>query len=584
MSDHTISKNPIRKLPISLSNQIAAGEVVERPASILKELIENSIDSGANQIRIDIQQAGLEKISVTDNGCGIPANELHLAVSPHATSKIYSQEQLGHINTLGFRGEALASIASVSKFEITSKVAEDDTAWRLDYSNKNKSSYDEQDVNNLKLTPMAHPIGTTVTANKIFYNTPARKKYLRTERTEYLHVERVIKQLILSDFNSAFVFIHNEREVYRFQQASDQSAQARRILKICGKSFYDNSVTLNFKASGMTLTGWLAKGNYSRASADTQYFYINGRIIRDRVIFHAIRLAFQDKIPEGRYVAYVLYLTIGTEFIDVNVHPTKHEVRFDDMRLVHDFLTHVITQALNSNSFNDDNNIKEQRDDVDLVSEIKPNYYTASKAKENESRQQTSNKLSQVFFGTILTIFKQRYALTEHQSDIKLIDIKKAQSYLTALNLTEQFTNGLIQSKPLMIPMSITLEQKQIDVIDNKICFLNELGIELTVTGLNSLLLRNIPVALTGIDYITLFKNIAIFLLDSATIEIKVSNLIPVLCHADLIDNHNINFDYALALVTNLNKLDKTLLLSHDINWWQLLSIDDFERLLNDKR
>ncbi|VAW98799.1 DNA mismatch repair protein MutL [hydrothermal vent metagenome] len=579
--DLSTSKKPIRKLPISLSNQIAAGEVVERPASILKELIENSIDSGANQIRIDIQQAGLEKITVTDNGCGIPVSELHLAVSPHATSKIHSQEQLGHINTLGFRGEALASIASVSKFEITSKVTEDDTAWTLDYSNKNTSSYDERDIKNLELIPAAHPVGTTVSANKIFYNTPARKKYLRTERTEYLHVERIIRQLILSDFDSAFVFIHNEREIYRFQAAHDMAAKSRRILKVCGKSFFDNSVTLNFKASGMTLTGWLAKSNFSKASADTQYFYINGRIIRDRVIYHAIRSVFQDKIPEGRYVAYVLYLTISTELIDVNVHPTKHEVRFDNMRLVHDFLSHVINQALHSNDINDGNSFVSQSSEVNLISEVKPNYYTAPRAKEFTAT--VSKKNSPVFFGTVLKIFKQQYLLTEHHSEIKLIEIKKAQSFLSTQNLTQQYTNTCIQSKPLMIPVSISLEPIQIDIIESKISILNELGIELTVTGLDSLLLRNIPVAIIGVDYIKLFKNIAVYLLATPKNEIKSLNLISVLCDAELIDSFNVNLDYVLALIARLNELDMSLLNSNDTNWWHTLCIEDFDRMLNDK-
>ncbi len=579
MSDHTVSKNPIRKLPISLSNQIAAGEVVERPASILKELIENSIDADASRIRIEIQQAGLEKISVTDDGHGIPAGELCLAVSPHATSKIYSQDQLGHINTLGFRGEALASIASVSKFEIISKVADDDNAWKLDYSNDTESSYDQHDLDKLKLVPIAHPIGTTVTANKIFYNTPARKKYLRSERTEYLHVERTIKQLILSDFNSAFTFLHNEREVFRFQHAHDEQEKSRRVLKICGKAFYDNTVTLNFQSSGMTLTGWLAKGGYSRASADVQYFYINGRIIRDRVIFHAIRQAFKDTLPEGRYVAYVLYLTISTEFIDVNVHPTKHEVRFNDMRQVHDFLSHVITQALNSNQKSETNlNVAPMYENKNYN---EMSHYMAESASEYLSKD--SNKhIKGCFFGELLKVIEQRYLLTEYNSNIALINIKKAQSYLILSSLSREFKGNTIISKPLLIPESISLDEKLVDYLERNLAVINKTGINATVSGLNTVLLRAIPVVLSNVNYAKLFENIASFFIENKVSddESERDDLLAVICSADIIDVSKFNKEIAKSLLFELNNIDAGLLMLENKSWWHTISADDLDNLL----
>jgi DNA mismatch repair protein MutL len=574
MSDQIVSINPIRKLPISLSNQIAAGEVVERPASILKELIENSIDAGASCIHIEIQQAGLDKISVTDNGHGIPASELCLAVSPHATSKIYSQEQLGQINTLGFRGEALASIASVSKFEILSKVADDDTAWKLDYSNNTESSYDQHDLDKLKLVPVTHQIGTTVIANNIFYNTPARRKYLRTERTEYLHLERTIKQLILSDFNTAFIFKHNDREVFRFRQAQDEQAKSRRVLKLCGKSFYDNTVTLNFQASGMTITGWLANGGYSRASADIQYFYINGRIIRDRVIFHAIRQAFKDSLPEGRYVAYVLYLTIKTESIDVNVHPTKHEVRFNDMRLVHDFLSHVITEALNSKKNNNlelnsktefEKNHHNEMTDTDYVAESGTDYL-------NIDNYGYNRKQSNYFFGGILKIVEQHYIVTEYNSTIALIDIKKAQSFLMHFTLVQQFQNNTIITKPLLIPISITLEKEQVDCIEKNLDIISKTGINVTVSGLNTLLLRAIPVILKNINYLLLFENIATLLTEYSNSE--RDDFIPIICCSKIIDTLDYNIEQAEFLLCELNKLEKKLLFLEHKKWWQNIDTD----------
>ncbi len=580
MSNHIPSKNPIRKLPISLSNQIAAGEVVERPASILKELIENSIDAGAKHIRIDIVQAGLERISVTDDGHGIPANELCLAVSPHATSKLHTQEQLGHINTLGFRGEALASIASVSKFEILSRVADDDTAWKLDYSNENSASYDLHDLEKLKPVPIAHPIGTTVSANNIFYNTPARKKYLRTERTEYLHVERVIKQLLLSDFNTGFTFIHNEREIYRLQQALDQQSKARRVLKICGKTFYDNTVSLNFEASGMRLTGWLAKQNYSRSSADIQYFYINGRIIRDRFIFHAIRSAFSDKIPEGRYVAYILYLTINTESIDVNVHPTKHEVRFVEMRIVHDFLTHVITKALNFNITNEPN-LKYLTDNFPVVGNTNHNVIRDSSSDYNIHSEKIRPPSFEYnfFFGKILKILEHRYIMIDSNNALIVIDTLKAQSYIKLYNLKLEFKDDKIKPKPLLIPSSITLKKNQIDSLESQVNTLNNLGIEFTVTGIESLLLRAIPVVLRNVDYCKLLRNMANFLIENS--QFQINELLAILCSSELVVTSKFDFEAATLLIIELNELNNTAVMANENIWWHNIEPDDLTSLFN---
>jgi len=585
MSDQTVTQRPIRKLPISLSNQIAAGEVVERPASILKELIENSIDAGAKLIRIEIQHAGLEKINVTDDGHGIPVGELRLAVSPHATSKIYSPMQLGRINTLGFRGEALASIASVSKFEIISRIVDDDTAWKLDYSTSKNSVYEEHDILNLEVTAIAHSVGTTVIANNIFYNTPARKKYLRSERTEYLHIERIIKQLILSEFNSAFTFIHNSKEIYRLQQASDQQAKSRRILKICGKSFYDNSLVINFEASGMSLTGWLGRGDYSRASADIQYFYINGRIIRDRVIFHAIRSAYKAVLPEGRYVAYVLYLTISTESIDVNVHPTKHEVRFNDMRLVHDFLSHVITQAITLNNVENNKSIINEQNRISEVDHLYGNYSRDSfnsyaekthKKINNNSRQQ---KTDNTFFGKLIKVLTTEYLLTENNSGIYFIDIKKAQSQLMNINLIQSFQDTNRVLKPLLFPQSISLDKKQIDILEHNIKLLNNCGLDYSISGLDSVLLRSVANELSNIDYPKLLKAITIILIDEQ--NISTQDLISKFCIPEIIISTSYNSEQAELLLSRLNNMDDIVLKNQIRNCWQVMSLDDIGNLFN---
>jgi len=329
----TKSRQSIHQLSSQLANQIAAGEVIERPASVIKELLENSLDAGATQIDIDITAGGTQLIRIRDNGYGIPQDELPLALSPHATSKIRTLDDLIHIASMGFRGEALASIASVSELSLTS--LHDDMAWSI------KSKEGQFD-----LTPASHPKGTTVEVNNLFYNTPARRHFLKAERTEYRHIEDVVKCIALSRFDVAFNFKHNQRQVFSLPVATSDENKLQRLTRLINKEFIQAAVQLNFEQAGLKLSGWLANGDYSRSQSDMQYFFVNGRMIRDKVITHAVRQAFQDTLYPGRFPVYVLNLEMDAEQVDVNVHPTKHEVRFRQGRLVHDFLFYSLREAL----------------------------------------------------------------------------------------------------------------------------------------------------------------------------------------------------------------------------------------------
>jgi DNA mismatch repair protein MutL len=331
----------IKQLPPHLVNQIAAGEVVERPASVVKELLENSIDAGSKKIEIDIEQGGLKRIRIRDDGKGIPKEELALALSRHATSKIASLDDLEHVASLGFRGEALPSIASVSRMTISSRTEDNEQGWTVSPQHRDDGAEAFDDPE-----PTAHAKGTTIEVRDLFYNVPARRKFLKTENTEFKHLQEVIKKISLSNFQIGITLRHGQRNLLTLQPALERVGADRRVSEICGPAFMEQSLYLDYEAAGLKLWGWVGLPTFSRSQADLQYFYVNGRIIKDRVVTHAVRQAYSDVLFHGRHPAYALFLELAPEKVDVNAHPTKHEVRFRDARLVHDFLYRTLHQAL----------------------------------------------------------------------------------------------------------------------------------------------------------------------------------------------------------------------------------------------
>ncbi len=331
----------IKQLPPHLVNQIAAGEVVERPASVVKELLENSIDAGAKKIEIDIEQGGLKRIRIRDDGKGIPKDELVLALSRHATSKIASLDDLEHVASLGFRGEALPSIASVSRMTVSSRTENSEQGWTVSPQHRDDGAEAFGDPE-----PIAHAKGTTIEVRDLFYNVPARRKFLKTENTEFKHLQEVVKKISLSNFQIGISLRHGQRNLLTLRPALDRAGADRRVSEICGPAFMEQSLYLDYEAADLKLWGWVGLPTFSRSQADLQYFYVNGRIIKDRVVTHAVRQAYSDVLFHGRHPAYVLFLELAPEKVDVNAHPTKHEVRFRDARLVHDFLYRTLHQAL----------------------------------------------------------------------------------------------------------------------------------------------------------------------------------------------------------------------------------------------
>ena len=321
-----------------LANQIAAGEVVERPASVAKEVLENSLDAGASRIDIDVESGGSKLIRIRDDGSGIPSEDMSLALARHATSKITSLEDLEQVSSLGFRGEALASIGSVSRLTLTSNANEQG-------SEGISAACEGRDME-VQLKPAPHPQGTTVEVRDLFFNTPARRKFLRKEKTEFNHLEEVVKRLALSRFDVTFSLRHNGKVVHNLKAAAVQSERQRRVACNLRSCLYGAGYFYRVGGPPYRLSGWVGLPTFSRSQADLQYFFVNGRVIRDRLIAHAVKQAYRDVLYHGRHPAFVLYLELDPAQVDVNVHPTKHEVRFRDGRAVHNFIFSSLHRAL----------------------------------------------------------------------------------------------------------------------------------------------------------------------------------------------------------------------------------------------
>jgi len=495
------SRQSIHQLSTQLANQIAAGEVVERPASVIKELLENSLDAGATQIDIDIQAGGTQLIRIRDNGFGIPQDELALALSPHATSKIRSLDDLIHVASMGFRGEALASIASVSELVLTSHYQ--DMAWSIKYK---EGQFD--------LTPASHPQGTTVEVNNLFYNTPARRKFLKADRTEYRHVEDVVKRIALARFDVAINFKHNQRQVFSLPVAISDENKLQRLTRLINKEFIQAAVQLNFENAGLKLSGWLATGDYSRSQSDMQYFFVNGRMIRDKVITHAVRQAFQESLYPGRFPVYVLHLEMDADQVDVNVHPTKHEVRFRQGRLIHDFLFYSLREALSQ-----DSKVTSQNSSNKVGKEFNAHTYSSFNSNKFDSEHHSSISESSTTYtsspyqnlvnaeevnkplGLAITKIKNKYLLSQNHDGLLVIQLKQAREVLVQKQIeTALSSQSKLISKPVLIPFNISLNINAQNWLNIHEKDFQKLGFEFALLGENEIMVRQVPAMLNAMD------------------------------------------------------------------------------------
>ncbi len=456
----------IQKLGSLLANQIAAGEVIERPASAVKELVENGLDAGATKIELDIESGGSRLIRVRDNGCGIHADDLILALNRHATSKIKNLDDLENIMTLGFRGEALASIGSVSRLTLSSKTADQPSGFQVTTQGVETE---------LQITPVAHPEGTTIEVRDLFFNTPARKKFLRTDKTEFDHIDELIKRMALSCFDVNFTLKHNQKVVRQYRAAHSEKEREQRVESLCGSQFVENALHIEVESNDLKLSGWIKrKPSFSRAQADLQYFYVNGRMIRDKLVNHAVRQAYHDVMFGDRHPAFVLFLELPAHQVDVNVHPTKHEVRFREGRLVHGFISHAVHDALaNVRPASVERESVPQKT-TQTYSAI-PSYTPPQRIQEkmviyNELQHEVQKPLTLQMenvpeevppLGFALAQLKNIYILAENKEGLVLVDMHAAHERVIYEKLKKQLSEQKMISQPLLIPLTIKLSERE---------------------------------------------------------------------------------------------------------------------------
>jgi len=551
----------IEILPARLANQIAAGEVVERPASVIKELVENSLDAGATTIHIDVDKGGVKRIRISDNGTGIVKDELTLALSRHATSKIKNLNDLEAIDSLGFRGEALASISSVARLTLTSKPQSQSTAWQANAEGRDMT---------VTVTPAAHPDGTTIEVLDLFFNTPARRKFLRTEKTEFNHIDEVIRRIALARFDVTFTLTHNGKTIRQYRATTNQTQNAKRVAMVCGQKFIDYATEINCQHDNMRLTGWLAKPNFARKQNDLSYSYVNGRMMRDKLINHAIRQAYADLLPADTYPAFVLFLELDYREVDVNVHPAKHEVRFHQSRYVHDFIYSICHKALMSNSLdldlNDEaqtipsavfskeprtDNVQYERPDyIQPLQQVKEATYKPNVAQrsygqcdsltsaavenykqlmtadivvgdKNRATEEVSSVIckSDEFEGSFfLTIEQGKYGVFKQHNSLYLLSLFSLSYQITKKKITRSWqqseagSSTKLISQPLLLPVVLTLSEPQINTVISLQAGLELAGIICAIQNKNSskqqVQIRQFPAILRDKDVSTSFITI----------------------------------------------------------------------------
>lgn len=614
----------IKQLPEQLINQIAAGEVVERPSSVIKELVENSIDAGASTIQIDLESGGIKLMRVRDDGCGIPKEELALALSRHATSKIASLEDLEQVGSLGFRGEALPSIASVSRLSIRSREQQQEYAWQISYD----SSLQEGEI-----TPCAHPDGTTIEVRDLFFNVPARRKFLRTERTEFGHIERLLKRLALCQFDVAFRLSHNGKAIFQWRAAQDKIGRERRLVDVCGKAFVDNAFYIEYEVGGLSLHGWIAQPSFSRSQADMQHFYVNNRAVRDKVIVHAVRQAYGDVLYHGRQPAFVLFLDLDPVLVDVNVHPNKHEVRFRESRQVHDFIYRTLHDAL-----------AEIRPGSEQIGDVSPGYNDVIAAQTNPSDPQASTEaassaasypnqhvaerspaytayrnpqqqamplstrqqvdvLGDLYsktadehptladssnddippLGFAMAQLHGALILSQTAEGMVIVDMHAAHERITYERLKLTFEQQGIVSQPLLVPLALSVSQREAELVETCQSEFTSLGFSISCSGPESIRIRDIPAILAKGDVEQLIRDVLSDMVmygSSQRIRQQMNEILGTMaCHGSVRANRKLTVPEMNALLRDMERTERSGQCNHGRPTWVALSMDQLDKL-----
>jgi len=583
---------PIRELPTQLVNQIAAGEVVERPASVAKELLENALDAGARRVELEAEGGGVRLLRLRDDGSGIPKEELSLALARHATSKIASLEDLERVATLGFRGEALPSIGAVARLSLVSRTAGEEHGWRIE--GDGQGHYTEP-------APAPHQPGTTVEVRDLFFNTPARRKFLKTEATEFGHLDTVVRRIALARDGLELVLRHNGRVVLQLQAATDEAGRARRLQALVGPEFTAQSLHMVQDSGGLRLHGWLARPTFSRSQPDLQYFYVNGRVVRDKLLTHAVKLGFSDVLFHGRHPAYVLYLELDPARVDVNAHPAKQEVRFRDSRLIHDFVFRTVQEALSGTK-------------PGMVAHTTPAQTAPHAAAMMRVHPSCGGQLSMQVADTLaaygalhepgaapalgavtppaaavpplgyaLAQLHGIYILAAAPDGLVLVDMHAAHERITYERMKAALATGRVVSQPLLVPLSVAVSRREADLAEAAGEMLAAGGFVVARRGPETLSIREVPALLAGEDAAKLLRDLLADLAEHGESRRISESLERVLassaCHTSLRAHREMNLAEMNALLRDMERTPRADQCNHGRPTWARLSLGELDRL-----
>ncbi|MGF6392946.1 DNA mismatch repair endonuclease MutL [Pseudomonas plecoglossicida] len=621
----------IQLLSPRLANQIAAGEVVERPASVAKELLENSLDSGARRIDVEVEQGGVKLLRVRDDGGGISADDLPLALARHATSKIRELEDLEGVLSLGFRGEALASISSVARLTLTSRTANATEAWQVETEGRDMTP---------RVQPAAHPVGTSVEVRDLFFNTPARRKFLKAEKTEFDHLQEVIRRLALARFDVGFHLRHNGKSILSLHEAHDETARARRVGAICGPGFMEQALPIDVERNGLRLWGWVGLPTFSRSQADLQYFFVNGRAVRDKLVAHAVRQAYRDVLFNGRHPTFVLFLELEPNGVDVNVHPTKHEVRFREGRSVHDFLYGTLHRALADVRPEDQlaapaaaaeivrpsgQQVGEfgPQGEMRLASPVleqpqSPQFSVSNGGSGAGYQYQYTPRPSQPLpaaesqavyrefykplndgaaapsalpesqgdippLGYALAQLKGIYILAENAVGLVLVDMHAAHERIMYERLKVAMASEGLSGQPLLVPETLALSQREADCAEEHGQWFQRLGFELQRLGPETLAIRQIPALLKQAEANRLVQDVLADLMEYGTsdrIQAHLNELLGTMaCHGAVRANRRLAIPEMNALLRDMENTERSGQCNHGRPTWTQMGLDDLDKL-----
>jgi DNA mismatch repair protein MutL len=613
----------IQRLSPRLANQIAAGEVVERPASVIKELLENALDAEATRIDIVLEAGGSKRMLVRDNGRGVPADDLKLALERHATSKISEQEDLEGIATLGFRGEALASIASVSKLVMTSNASDEKAGWCVRSAGESMQS---------ELSPAAHPRGTTVDVEDLFYNTPARRKFLRTEKTELARIEDIVRKISLSHPKVQLSLTHQGKVVRQYAAAMSMNERELRVKQALGPAFIEAAMYFEEERGGMRLSGWVATPRYSRSQADQQYFFVNGRSIRDKVLSHAVRQGYQDVLHYGRHPAYVIFFELDPRHVDVNVHPTKHEVRFRESRGVHDFIFSTIHQVLAKSQAGGE--FARAVDDafqmgtreapswtggasqrslslsgagpsaaniasaLQFLALAKPNQNPAFEADGQVAQidDEAPSWLAQpsvagaedhgipplgYAIGQLLGI----YVLAQNAAGLVVVDMHAAHERITYEQMKQQMDRMGVTRQPLLVPVSVSLSTREVAALEAHRDDLSMRGLVFEIASEESIIIRSVPALIQRDQAEQLVRDVAADLVEfgqSNRLQEERDELLATMaCHGSVRANRRLSLQEMNHLLRLMEETERSSQCNHGRPTWFQISLAELDSLFS---